>query len=142
MSSPCLDSIVPSFLFLRDPPDLVLCDSTTLFLQGLSPRLLHLPSFSETLPQQVVSQEVTGDGGAQGHEDNSIDRVLEANGAAEVGSEVPDEGGEQPDDQDADTEAGPAMAVLGGGHAGKQHLPEDREEVHDVVKAGRQPLLA
>jgi len=29
-----------------------------------------------------------------------------------------------------------------GGHTGKQHLPEDREEVHDVVKAGRQPLLA
>ena len=141
MGSPHLDSIIPTFLFPRHPPDLFLCDSTTLFLQDLSSRLLYLPGFSETLPQQVVPREVTGDGGAQGHEDDSVDRVLEANGAAEVGGEVPDEGGEQPDDQDADAEAGPAMAVLGGGHTGEQNLPEHRQEVHDVVKAGRQPLL-
>ena len=89
----------------------------------------------------MVSRGVTGDGSAQGHEDYGIDRVLEANGAAKVGGEVSDEGGEQADDQDADAEAGPAVAVLSGGHAGEQNLPEHRQEVHDVVKARRQPLL-
>ena len=85
---------------------------------------------------------LTWHGGAECHKNNSRDRVLEANGAAEVGGQVPDDGGEHADDENGDNEAGPAVAVLCGGHAGKQHLPEDREEVHDVVKAGRQPLLA
>ena len=55
---------------------------------------------------------------------------------------MPDDGGEHADDENGHNEAGPAVAVLCWGHAGKQHLPEDCEEVHDVVKAGRQPLLA
>ena len=80
--------------------------------------------------------------GANCHKNNRRDRVLETNGAAEVGGQVPDDSGEHADDENGDNEAGPAVAVLCGGHTGKQHLPEDREEVHDVVKAGRQPLLA
>lgn len=55
--------------------------------------------------------------------------------------QVPNDGGEHADDEDGDGEAGPAVAVLCGGHTGKQHLPEDCQEVHDVVKAGGQPLL-
>ena len=46
------------------------------------------------------------------------------------------------DERYGDDEAGPAVPVLGGGDEGEQHLPEDGEEVHDVVEAGRQPLLA
>ena len=80
--------------------------------------------------------------GAKRHKNNSRDGVLEANGAAEVGGQVPDDGREHANDEDGDNEAGPAMAVLCGGHAGEQNLPEHRQEVHDVVKAGGQPLLA
>lgn len=80
--------------------------------------------------------------GAKCHKNNSCDRVLEANGAAEVGGQVPDDGREHANDQNGDDEAGPATAVLCGGHTGKQHLPEDRQKVHHIVKAGRQPLLA
>ena len=64
--------------------------------------------------------------GAKRHKNNSRDRVLEANGAAEVGGQVPDDRCEHADDENGDDEAGPAMAILCGGHAGKQHLPEDR----------------
>lgn len=59
-----------------------------------------------------------------------------------MGGQVPDDGGEHADDENGHDEAGPAVTVLRGGHAGKQHLPEDGQKVHDIVKAGRQPLLA
>lgn len=59
-----------------------------------------------------------------------------------MGGKVADDSREHANDEDGDNKAGPAIAVLGGGHAGKQHLPEDGQEVHHVVKAGRQALLA
>lgn len=80
--------------------------------------------------------------GAEGYEHNGGHRVLQADGAAEVGGEVANDGREHANDEDGDDEAGPAIAVLGGGHTGKQHLPEDGQEVHHVVEAGRQALLA
>lgn len=53
-----------------------------------------------------------------------------------------DDGGQQSDHADGDHEAGPAVPVLSGRDEGKQHLPEDGEEVHDVVVAGRESPLA
>jgi len=58
-----------------------------------------------------------------------------------VGGKITNDGCEHANDEDGDDEAGPAVAVLSGGHAGKQHLPEDGQEVHHVVKAGWQPLF-
>jgi len=84
---------------------------------------------------------LTWHGCAQRHEHHGGDGVLEANGAAEMRRQVADDGGEQADDDDGDDEAGPAVQVVGGRNAGEQHLPEDGEEVHDVVETGRQPLL-
>lgn len=78
---------------------------------------------------------------AKGNKDDSSHRVLEANGTAEMGGKVTNDGCEHADDEDGDNKAGPAVAVLSGGHAGKQHLPEDSQEVHHIVKAGRQALL-
>lgn len=46
------------------------------------------------------------------------------------------------DERYGDYEAGPAVPVLRGRDEGEQDLPEDGKEVHDVVEAGRQPLLA
>lgn len=80
-------------------------------------------------------------GGAEGYKHNGGHRVLEADGAAEVGGEVTDDSCEHANDEDGNNEAGPAIAVLGGGHAGKQHLPEDSQEVHHVVEAGWQALF-
>ena len=45
-------------------------------------------------------------------------------------------------DGDGHEEAGPAIPVLRGRDKGKQNLPEHREEVHDVIEAGGQTLLA
>ena len=45
-------------------------------------------------------------------------------------------------DWDRDNEAGPTIPVVGGRDEGEQKLPEDSEEVHDVVKTGGQLLLA
>lgn len=50
--------------------------------------------------------------------------------------------GEDADKRYGDDEAGPAVPVLCGRDEGEQNLPEDGEEVHDVVEAGGQPLLA
>ena len=52
------------------------------------------------------------------------------------------DGGEQSDHTDGDDEAGPAVPVLCGRDEGEQNLPEDGEEVHDVVETGRQPFLS
>ena len=84
---------------------------------------------------------LTWDGGSEGHEHHGGDGVPEAHGAAEVGRQVPDDGGQQADDADGHAEARPAVPVLGGRHAGEQHLPEHGDEVHDVVQAGGQVLL-
>ena len=59
-----------------------------------------------------------------------------------MGRQVANDGGEEADDDDGDDEAGPAVQVVCGRDASEQDLPEDGEEVHDVVKTGRQPLLA
>lgn len=56
--------------------------------------------------------------------------------------QVADDGGEEADDADGDQEAGPAIPVLCGRHAGEQNLPEDGQEVHDVVVTRGQSLLA
>lgn len=90
------------------------------------------------------------------------DRVLQAHGAAKMRRQVTckrtrvsvtfrihasththrfvarhrtDDGGEQPDHADGHDEARPAVPVLGGRHEGEQDLPENGEEVHDVVEA-------
>ena len=51
------------------------------------------------------------------------------------------DGGEQSDHTDGDDKAGPAVPVLCGRDEGKQNLPEDGEEVHDVVETRWQLLL-
>lgn len=76
------------------------------------------------------------------HKHHSGDRVLEADGAAEVRRQVPDDRREQADDDDGDDETGPAVHVVCGRDASKQDLPEDGEEVHDVVETGRQPFFS
>lgn len=55
--------------------------------------------------------------------------------------QVPNDGREQADDDDGDDETGPAVQVVRGRNAGEQDLPEDGEEVHDVVETGRQPFF-
>ena len=80
--------------------------------------------------------------GPQSHEHHRSDRVLEANGAAEVWGQVPDDGSKDSDDDYGHDEAGPAVPVLCGRDAGKQNLPEHSQEVHDVIETRWQPLLA
>lgn len=53
-----------------------------------------------------------------------------------------DDGGEQTNHADGDDETGPAVPVVCGRDEGEQNFPEDGEEMHDVVEAGRQLLFA
>lgn len=86
---------------------------------------------------QSTAGGLTWDRCTECHKHHSSDRVLEANGAAEVRRQVPDDSREQADDDDGDNEASPAIQVVCGRDASKQDLPEDSEEVHDVVETGR-----
>lgn len=79
--------------------------------------------------------------GAQSYKHHGSDGVFEADGAAKVRREVTDYRRQETNDRDGDDKAGPAVPVVGGRNEGKQKLPEDSEEVHDVVKTGRQLLL-
>ena len=84
----------------------------------------------------------TGNGGAQGHEHHGGDGILEADGAAEVAGQVTGHGREHADERDGDDETGPAVPVLGGWHEGEQNLPEDGEEVHDVIETRGELLFS
>lgn len=79
---------------------------------------------------------------AQSYEHHSSNRVFETDGAAEMRRQVTDDRRQHADDGDRDDEAGPAVPVVGGRNESKQNLPEDSEEVHDIVKTGRQLFLA
>lgn len=85
---------------------------------------------------------LTWDRCTKSHKNHSSDRVLEANRAAEVRRQVTNDSRKQADDDDGDEETGPAVHVVGGRNASEQDLPEDGEEVHDIVKTGRQPFLS
>lgn len=76
------------------------------------------------------------------HKNHSSDRVLEANGTPKVRRQVTDDGREEANDEDGDDKTGPTVQVVCGRDAGEQHLPENSEEVHDVVETGRQPFLS
>ncbi|ETE58450.1 hypothetical protein L345_15829, partial [Ophiophagus hannah] len=102
---------------------------------------LHDGCKSRTTWKSLTGLRCTWDGGAQGHKDDRIHGVLEPHGAAKVGGQVADQSGQHADDQDANTEAGPAVPVLGGRHTGEENLPEDGQEMHDIVEARGQPLL-
>lgn len=56
--------------------------------------------------------------------------------------QVTDDGREHADDDDGDAETGPAVQVVGGRNASEQDLPENSEEVHDVVETGRQSFFS
>lgn len=84
---------------------------------------------------------LTWDRSTKCYKHHSSDWVFEANGAAEVRRQVTNDGREQADDNDGDDETGPAVQVVCGRNACKQDLPEDSEEVHDVVETGRQPFF-
>ena len=58
-----------------------------------------------------------------------------------MGGEVTDEGGQQTNGGDGHHEAGPAVTIVGWGNESKQQLPEDRQEVHDIIKTGRETFL-
>lgn len=78
---------------------------------------------------------------AEGHEHHSRDRVFEANGAAEMGGQVPGHSCQDANEGNGDEKAGPAVPVLSGWDKSKEHFPENRQEVHDVIEAGWQTLF-
>ena len=78
----------------------------------------------------------------QSHKHHSCHRVLQAHGAAKVGCQVTNDGGEHSDHADGHHEACPAVPVISGRYEGEQKLPEDGQEVHDVVETRRELLLA
>lgn len=78
---------------------------------------------------------------AQSHKHHSSDRVFEANGAAKVRRQVTNHRCQEADDHDGDDKAGPTIPVVGRRNKSKQKLPEDGEEMHEIVKTGGQLLL-
>ncbi len=79
---------------------------------------------------------------SQRHKHHSRHRVLQSYRAAEVWRQIAGDRRQDADKRYGDDEAGPAVPVLRGRDKGEQDLPEHGEEVHDVVEAGRQALLA
>lgn len=80
--------------------------------------------------------------GAEGHKDHGGDRVFEADGAAEMGGQVPGDSRQDTDEGNRHEKAGPAVPVLGGRDKGEKDFPENSQEVHDVIEAGWQALFA
>lgn len=79
---------------------------------------------------------------AQSDEHHSSDGVFEAHSAAEMRCEVSDHRRQHAYDGDGDDKAGPTIPVVCWRNEGKQKLPKDGEEMHDIVKTGGQCLLA
>lgn len=84
----------------------------------------------------VEPPSLTWDRGAQCHEHHSGDRVLQANSAAKMWCQVPDDSGQKANDTHGDSKAGPAAPVVGGRHQSEQDFPEDGHEVTRVVQPG------
>lgn len=89
-----------------------------------------------------VPLPLTWDRRSQRHKHHSRHRVLQSYCAAKVWRQIAGDRRQDADKRYGDNEAGPAVPVLRGRDEGEQNFPEDGEEVHDVVEAGRQPLLA
>lgn len=84
----------------------------------------------------------TWDRGAEGHEHHGSDRIFEADGAAEMGGQVPGDSRQYADEGYRHEEAGPAVPVLGGRDKSEKDFPENSQEVHDVIEAGWQAFFA
>lgn len=58
-----------------------------------------------------------------------------------MGGQVSGDGGQHADEHNGHKEASPAVPVLCRWNEGEQDLPEDGQEVHDVIKARGQALF-
>ena len=106
-------------------------------LENLS--IIYFPPYPMRLFNPLPSITVAYEGptwyrSPQSHKHHSCHRVLQAHGAAKVGRQVTNDGGEHSDHADGHHKAGPAVPVISGRHKGEQKLPEDGQEVHDVVE--------
>lgn len=68
-------------------------------------------------------------------------RIFQANGAAEVGSQVSNESCQYANHEDGDNETCPAIPVFCRGHEGEENLPEHSQKVHHIIETGGQLLL-
>lgn len=84
---------------------------------------------------------LTWNRGPQSNKYHSGDWILKSNGAAKVWSEITRDRRQHANQTDGHNEARPSVPILRGWHECKENLPEDREEVHDVVKAGWKTLF-
>lgn len=75
---------------------------------------------------------------AQSYKHHSCDRVLEADGATKVRCQVTNHCRQKADDNDGHDKAGPPIPIVSGRNKGKKELPENSEEMHNIVKARRQ----
>mmetsp|Transcript_55879 Transcript_55879/g.130963 ORF Transcript_55879/g.130963 Transcript_55879/m.130963 type:complete len:239 (+) Transcript_55879:437-1153(+) len=74
-----------------------------------------------------------GERGAESHDGEGCDRILEADKAAENGGEVANNGGHAADHHQGDTEARPTPGPVRGRDESGEELPADGEPVHDAV---------
>lgn len=92
--------------------------------------------------QSPFSFPLTWNRRSQRDKHHSGHSVPETNGAAKVRRQISNNGGEEADDADGHQEAGPTIPVLRGWNASEQNLPENGEEVHDVIITGGKALPA
>lgn len=83
----------------------------------------------------------TWHGSSKRHKHHCSHRILQADGAAEVGSQVSDESCQDANHEDGDNETCPAIPVFCGGDEGEEDLPEHSQKVHHIIEAGGQFLL-
>mmetsp|Transcript_25247 Transcript_25247/g.75097 ORF Transcript_25247/g.75097 Transcript_25247/m.75097 type:complete len:656 (-) Transcript_25247:102-2069(-) len=85
--------------------------------------------------------EGVGERGAEGDDGDGRDLGGDAEAAAHEVREVADEGRDDADRHQRGEEAEPAVAVVRGGDAGEEELPEDGEAVNEVVEGAGRPRL-
>jgi hypothetical protein len=80
--------------------------------------------------------------GSQGDKCNRIDAVFEVDEAAEMSSNISNDGSTGPDEYERYDESDIAIGHSCGWDESKDKFPWQSKEVHDVVAAGRHLLLA
>ena len=88
-----------------------------------------------------LAGERVGEGGAEGHEGDGRELVLEAHQAAEDGGEVADDDGESTDHGQGDEEAEPAAGHPGRGDEGKDQLKKTQKRGGNSFVPANSPNL-
>ncbi len=109
-----------------------------------TPRAVGKATLKQSLLYKALYKKVTWltwNRRPQGNKDHGGDWILQANSAPKVRSKIACDCRQDTNQRDGHNEACPSIPILCGWDECKENLPEDCEEVHDVIKAGWKTLF-